>query len=133
MGAPTVGEKTQPQQVAVPSSPAGVDLSNIVKVAPKVSADGLTEPTHDVLKVGALGPEGGPRIPEGQGRGGVLHEGGQGTGVVGCGLAGQSRAMGAEPGRGRCQPCCLRLPHVPTVEPTSEGGTAFWGTWVRGL
>ncbi|XP_040842149.1 armadillo repeat-containing protein 6 isoform X2 [Ochotona curzoniae] len=28
----------------------GVDLSNIVKVAPKVSADGLTEPTHDVLK-----------------------------------------------------------------------------------
>ncbi|XP_004595827.2 armadillo repeat-containing protein 6 [Ochotona princeps] len=28
----------------------GVDLSNIVKLAPKVSADGLQEPTHDVLK-----------------------------------------------------------------------------------
>lgn len=32
---------------------AGVDLSNIVKTAPKVSSDGLQEPTHDVLQVGA--------------------------------------------------------------------------------
>ncbi|XP_032723641.1 armadillo repeat-containing protein 6 isoform X1 [Lontra canadensis] len=28
----------------------GVDLSNIIKMAPKVSADGLQEPTHDILQ-----------------------------------------------------------------------------------
>ncbi|KAI2589856.1 armadillo repeat containing 6, partial [Homo sapiens] len=29
----------------------GVDLSNIVKTAPKVSADGSQEPTHDILQM----------------------------------------------------------------------------------
>lgn len=37
----------------VPFLSAGVDLSNIVKSAPRASLDGLQEPTHDVLQVGA--------------------------------------------------------------------------------
>lgn len=37
-------------------TPTGVDLSNIVKLAPKVSADGPQEPTHDILQVGRGGP-----------------------------------------------------------------------------
>lgn len=36
----------------LPPPPTGVDLSNIVKTAPKVSADGPQEPTHDILQVG---------------------------------------------------------------------------------
>lgn len=39
-----------------PHPPAGVDLSNIIKMAPKVSADGPQEPTHDILQVGGRGP-----------------------------------------------------------------------------
>lgn len=33
----------------------GVDLSNIIKLVPKVSADGLQEPTHDIVQVGGGG------------------------------------------------------------------------------
>lgn len=40
----------------IPPPPAGVDLSNIVKLAPRVSADGPQEPTHDILQVGKGGP-----------------------------------------------------------------------------
>ena len=48
-------------------SPAGVDLSNIVRMTPKVSADGPQEPTHDILQVGEGSPHGpythGPASP----------------------------------------------------------------------
>lgn len=40
---------------AAPLPSAGVDLSSIVKAAPKASVDSLQEPTHDVLQVGAAG------------------------------------------------------------------------------
>lgn len=38
-----------------PALPTGVDLSNIIKLVPKVSADGLQEPTHDIVQVGGGG------------------------------------------------------------------------------
>jgi len=51
-----------------PPSAAGVDLSNIVKMTPKVSADGAQEPIHDILQVGEGSPHGsyryGPMSPQ---------------------------------------------------------------------
>lgn len=37
-------------------SPPGVDLSNIIKMVPKMSTDGPQEPTHDILQVRGGGP-----------------------------------------------------------------------------
>uniref|UniRef100_G1U577 Armadillo repeat containing 6 n=1 Tax=Oryctolagus cuniculus TaxID=9986 RepID=G1U577_RABIT len=45
-----MGPEEAVQEAAEQFQSQGVDLSNIVKVAPKLSADGLQEPTHEVLK-----------------------------------------------------------------------------------
>lgn len=39
-----------------PTLPTGVDMSNIIKMAPKVSADGPQEPSHAILQVGGGSP-----------------------------------------------------------------------------